>query len=91
MPIIDLHGGFCVHVQVLELLTEGENESFDAMCLLRTLGQVKSDLVDKKLTPVIDVNRQSAPVVEEADSFNLQGESIKQLCLKNSMSFLICN
>lgn len=40
-------------LQVLELLQEaGVDEEFDTICLLRTLGQVKTDVVDsKKLRP----------------------------------------
>ncbi|KAJ3614820.1 hypothetical protein NHX12_018390 [Muraenolepis orangiensis] len=37
-------------LQVLELLQEAGDEGFDAMCLLRTLGQVKTDVVDSKKT-----------------------------------------
>ncbi|KAI4891867.1 hypothetical protein NFI96_025123 [Prochilodus magdalenae] len=59
-------------LQVLELLAEGDTESFDTMCLLRTLGQVRTDLVDKKQTPITDGNSQSAPVKEETDSFQLK-------------------
>ncbi|KAG7277291.1 hypothetical protein CRUP_036960, partial [Coryphaenoides rupestris] len=33
-------------LQVLELLQEAGDEGFDTMCLLRTLGQVKTDAVD---------------------------------------------
>ncbi|KAG9282126.1 pannexin-1-like [Astyanax mexicanus] len=54
-------------LQVLELLTERESESLDTMCLLRTLGQVRTDLVDKKLTPIIDGNNESPPVKVEVD------------------------
>ncbi|CAL8332520.1 unnamed protein product [Merluccius merluccius] len=36
-------------LQVLELLQEAGDEGFDAMCLLRTLGQVKTDVVDRAL------------------------------------------
>ncbi|XP_071770039.2 pannexin-1-like [Centroberyx gerrardi] len=35
-------------LQVLELLQEAGDEGFDTMCLLRTLGQVKTDVVDSK-------------------------------------------
>ncbi|XP_061625708.1 pannexin-1-like [Phyllopteryx taeniolatus] len=39
-------------LQVLELLQEAGEEGFDAMCLLRTLGQVKTDVLDcKKACP----------------------------------------
>lgn len=58
---------FYEHVQILELLTEGQSENFDTMCLLRTLGQVKTDLVDRKLASVIDGNSQSAPIKEEVE------------------------
>ncbi|XP_035033383.1 pannexin-1 isoform X2 [Hippoglossus stenolepis] len=37
-------------LQVLELLQEAGEEGFDSMCLLRTLGQVKSDVLDSKRT-----------------------------------------
>ncbi|XP_008278133.1 pannexin-1 [Stegastes partitus] len=35
-------------LQVLELLQEAGDEGFDTMCLLRTLGQVKTDVLDSK-------------------------------------------
>ncbi|XP_026068515.1 pannexin-1-like [Carassius auratus] len=35
-------------LQVLELLSEGGEAAFDTMCLLRTLGQVRTDMVDRK-------------------------------------------
>ncbi|XP_068178060.1 pannexin-1-like [Antennarius striatus] len=35
-------------LQVLELLQECADEGFDATCLLRTLGQVKTDVLDSK-------------------------------------------
>uniref|UniRef100_A0A3Q2YJL1 Pannexin n=1 Tax=Hippocampus comes TaxID=109280 RepID=A0A3Q2YJL1_HIPCM len=35
-------------LQVLELLQEAAEEGFDTMCLLRTLGQVKTDVLDCK-------------------------------------------
>ncbi|XP_033948497.1 pannexin-1-like isoform X2 [Pseudochaenichthys georgianus] len=35
-------------LQVLELLQEAGDEGFDTMCLLRTLGQVKTDVLDGK-------------------------------------------
>ncbi|XP_076583559.1 pannexin-1-like isoform X2 [Chaetodon auriga] len=39
-------------LQVLELLQEAGEEGFDTMCLLRTLGQVKTDVLDsKKICP----------------------------------------
>ncbi|XP_019939632.1 pannexin-1 isoform X2 [Paralichthys olivaceus] len=37
-------------LQVLELLQEAGDEGFDTMCLLRTLGQVKTDVLDGKRT-----------------------------------------
>ncbi|XP_049427486.1 pannexin-1-like [Epinephelus fuscoguttatus] len=37
-------------LQVLELLQEAGDEGFDTMCLLRTLGQVKTDVLDSKKT-----------------------------------------
>ncbi|XP_061578840.1 pannexin-1-like [Cololabis saira] len=38
-------------LQVLELLQQaGDSEEFDTMCLLRTLGQVKTDVIDSKKT-----------------------------------------
>lgn len=38
------------YLQVLELLQEAGDEGFDTMCLLRTLGQVKTDVLDSKRT-----------------------------------------
>lgn len=38
----------CLILQVLELLQEAGDEGFDTMCLLRTLGQVKTDVLDSK-------------------------------------------
>ncbi|CAK6962896.1 pannexin-1-like [Scomber scombrus] len=35
-------------LEVLELLQEAGDEGFDTMCLLRTLGQVKTDVLDSK-------------------------------------------
>lgn len=58
---------FYAHAQVLESLTEGQSENLDTMCLLRTLGQVKTDLVDRKLASVVDGNSQSAPMKDEAE------------------------
>uniref|UniRef100_A0A4W5NVC1 Pannexin n=1 Tax=Hucho hucho TaxID=62062 RepID=A0A4W5NVC1_9TELE len=44
-------------LQVLELLREGGSGAFDTMCLLQTLGQVKTDVVDgKKSTSYQDNN-----------------------------------
>lgn len=37
-------------LQVLELLQEAGDEGFDTMCLLQTLGQVKTDVLDSKKT-----------------------------------------
>ncbi|XP_029950031.1 pannexin-1-like isoform X3 [Salarias fasciatus] len=37
-------------LQVLELLQEAGEEGFDTMCLQRTLGQVKTDVLDSKKT-----------------------------------------
>ncbi|XP_060938798.1 pannexin-1-like [Limanda limanda] len=37
-------------LQVLELLQAAGDEGFDSMCLLRTLGQVKTDVLDSKGT-----------------------------------------
>ncbi|XP_029293733.1 pannexin-1-like [Cottoperca gobio] len=37
-------------LQVLELLQEAGDEGFDAMCLLQTLSQVKTDVLDSKKT-----------------------------------------
>lgn len=35
---------------MLELLQEAGDEGFDTMCLLQTLGQVKTDVLDSKKT-----------------------------------------
>lgn len=65
---------FCAHMQVLELLTQGESENLDTMCLLRTLGQVKTDLVDRKLASVVDGNSQSAHTKEDVELSKLKGK-----------------
>ncbi len=39
--------------QVLELLSEGGEAAFDTMCVLRTLGQVRTDMVDRKQAQTI--------------------------------------
>lgn len=36
------------HFQVLELLHEAGEDGFDTMCVLRNLGQVKTDVMDSK-------------------------------------------
>ncbi|XP_076843666.1 pannexin-1-like [Brachyhypopomus gauderio] len=64
--LIELKSYKCL--QVLELLTEGESKNVDMTCLLRTLGQVKTDLVDRKLSPIIEGISQSAQEKEEARS-----------------------
>ncbi|XP_060768291.1 pannexin-1b [Neoarius graeffei] len=62
-------------LQVLELLTEGESENLDTMCLLRTLGQVRTDLVDRKAASVIDGNSQSTPTKGEVKLSKLKDVS----------------
>ncbi|XP_062391986.1 pannexin-1-like [Sardina pilchardus] len=52
-------------LQVLELLREGGGEAFDTMCLLRTLGQVKTDVVD-----VVDGKRPSASKSHKSEAGN---------------------
>nr|XP_057920741.1 pannexin-1-like [Doryrhamphus excisus] len=48
-------------LQVLELLQEAGDEGFDAMCLLRMLGQVKTDVIDcKKACPRKKTNEVTA-------------------------------
>lgn len=67
---------FSAHVQVLGLLTEGESENLDTMCLLRTLGQVRTDLVDRKAASIIDGNSQSTPTKGEVKLSKLKGETL---------------
>lgn len=55
-------------LQVLNLLKEGECESFDTMSLLRNLGQVRTNLVD-----VEDGNIQSSHFQEEEDLSKFKG------------------
>ena len=54
---------FCFFLQVLELLQEA-GEGFDTMCLLRTLGQVKTDVLDSKKTCSRKNNREVKQVEE---------------------------
>uniref|UniRef100_A0A3Q3W5V3 Pannexin n=1 Tax=Mola mola TaxID=94237 RepID=A0A3Q3W5V3_MOLML len=46
-------------LQVLELLQEAGDEGFDTMCLLQTLGQVKTDVLDSKKTFPPKSNRET--------------------------------
>ncbi len=46
--------------QVLELLQEAGDEGFDTMCLLQTLGQVKTDVLDSKKTCKINKDTNKA-------------------------------
>ncbi|KAM7418635.1 hypothetical protein PAMA_015983 [Pampus argenteus] len=46
-------------LQVLELLQEAGDEGFDTMCLLRSLGQVKTDVLDSKKTCSRKNNRET--------------------------------
>ncbi|XP_028840048.1 pannexin-1-like [Denticeps clupeoides] len=57
-------------LQVLELLREGGGEAFDTMCLLRTLGQVKTDVVDKK-SDLLKTDEQSGGVSDQKDAAHL--------------------
>ncbi|XP_042580308.1 pannexin-1-like [Cyprinus carpio] len=43
-------------LQVLELLSEGGEAAFDTTCLLRTLGQVRTDVVDRKQAQTVNGN-----------------------------------
>ncbi|XP_030593185.1 pannexin-1 [Archocentrus centrarchus] len=46
-------------LQVLELLQEANDEGFDTMCLLRSLGQVKTDVLDSKKMCSYKGNRET--------------------------------
>ncbi|KAJ7995963.1 hypothetical protein DPEC_G00232150 [Dallia pectoralis] len=52
-------------LQVLELLREGGGEAFDTMCLLQTLGQVKTDMVDGKKAS--NKNMEDSPMAAERE------------------------
>ncbi|XP_046695430.1 pannexin-1b isoform X2 [Silurus meridionalis] len=54
-------------LQVLELLKDNENEKLDTMCILRTLGQVRTDLVDRRLSSEVDGGDQLAHSKEGAE------------------------
>ncbi|XP_057182752.1 pannexin-1b isoform X1 [Triplophysa rosa] len=45
-------------LQVLKLLSEEGDAAFDTMCLLRTLGQVRTDMVDRKRSQTVDGKSQ---------------------------------
>jgi len=47
-----------VCAQVLELLSEGGEAPFDTMCLLRSLGQVRTDMVDRKQAQTVNGNAE---------------------------------
>uniref|UniRef100_A0A8C8K6X8 Pannexin n=1 Tax=Oncorhynchus tshawytscha TaxID=74940 RepID=A0A8C8K6X8_ONCTS len=63
-------------LQVLELLREGGGEAFDTMCLLQTLGQVKTDVVDgKRSTSHKDSKDCTKPGEEDTSSSELRVHS----------------
>ncbi|XP_030638654.1 pannexin-1b [Chanos chanos] len=62
-------------LQVLELLRERGGEAFDTMCLLRTLGQVKTEVVDGKPASVIKGNKQPVKTGEEDNASELKDVS----------------
>lgn len=45
-------------LKVLELLQEADDEGFDTMCLLQTLGQVKTDVLDSKKSCPFKINKE---------------------------------
>lgn len=45
-------------MEVLKLLSEEGDAAFDTMCLLRTLGQVRTDMVDRKRSQTVDGKSQ---------------------------------
>ncbi|XP_070780500.1 pannexin-1-like [Enoplosus armatus] len=51
-------------LQVLELLQEANDEGFDTMCLLQTLGQVKTDVLDSKKTCSRKNNKETSKAEE---------------------------
>lgn len=52
-------------LQVLELLQEAGDDGFDTMCLLQTLGQVKTDVVDCKKGTCVLKNETETTKKEE--------------------------
>lgn len=61
-------------LQVLELLRQGGGEAFDTMCLLRTLGQVKTDVVDDKAASGPDKNSKDGVTPGEENSSTQLGD-----------------
>ena len=70
-----LHGTF----QVLELLREGGGEAFDTMCLLRALGQVKTDVSDGTKLHIGKDGSDVAGPGEENSSTELKGKYKRNL------------
>ncbi|TRY57369.1 hypothetical protein DNTS_024953 [Danionella cerebrum] len=70
-------------LQVLELLSEGNQAEFDTMCLLRTLGQVKTDMVDKKQAQTVNGSAEKeSSELKEVTSVLLEddGKSSEKSC-----------
>ncbi|KAJ8410872.1 hypothetical protein AAFF_G00188290 [Aldrovandia affinis] len=72
-------------LKILELLREsgGGEENFDTMCLLRTLGQVKTDSVDGRVTTMHKGNSTGAEM--EHDSNGTEMKDMSSLLLKDGL------
>ncbi|KAL0994282.1 hypothetical protein UPYG_G00120200 [Umbra pygmaea] len=68
-------------LQVLELLKEGGGEAFDTMCLLQTLGQVKTDMLDGKKNSDKDRKDSTKPGYREDDTNTSELRDVSTLLL----------
>lgn len=73
------------YLQVLELLQEAGDEGFDTMCLLQTLGQVKTDVLDSKNT----CSRKDNKDTNIAEEWILSGEGAHYIYLVVLLMFLL--
>ncbi|XP_077087114.1 pannexin-1b isoform X1 [Siphateles boraxobius] len=70
-------------LQVLELLSEGGEAPFDTMCLLRTLGQVRTDMVDRKQAQTVNGNaEQEISEIKDVSSVLLD-DGVSCSCVKD--------
>ncbi|XP_026105342.1 pannexin-1 isoform X2 [Carassius auratus] len=74
-------------LQVLELLSEGGEAAFDTMCLLRTLGQVRTDMVDRKQAQTVKGNAEKE-IAEIKGKCNISKVKIRHtILLKDKFTF----
>ncbi len=74
---------------MLELLSEGGEAAFDTMCLLRTLGQVRTDMVDRKQAQTINAKAEK-DISEMKGKNNISKVKIRHTIITCISFKLIC-